>query len=96
VSNAATKAQVEAGGREWPGLLVAAATKAHDKLRAAGGLAGPFGGAAGDGFNRDKGSFAKVPLPAVPPEFEACEEPVVGEHWDLGALIAGFGPSYGP
>jgi len=57
---------------------------------------GPFGGAFGDGANRDQGSYASKPPPRVVPMHEFSSKPVFGERWDLQSMIAGFGPSYGP
>jgi hypothetical protein len=57
---------------------------------------GPFGGAFGDGVNRDQGSYALKPLPLVVPIYEFSSSPKYGERWDLQSLIEGFGPSHGP
>jgi hypothetical protein len=57
---------------------------------------GPFGGASGDGVNRDRGSFRVKPPPPVVPAYAFSEAPVLGERWDLQALIEGFGPAHGP
>lgn len=57
---------------------------------------GPFGGAAGDGVSRNRGSHAVQPPPPVVPAYAFRAEPARGERWDLQALIEGFGPAYGP
>jgi hypothetical protein len=57
---------------------------------------GPFGGASGDGMNRDRGSYRVKPPPPVVPAYAFSEAPVLGERWDLQALIEGFGPAHGP
>lgn len=57
---------------------------------------GPFGGAFGDGVNRDQGSYASKPAPLVVPMHEFSRKPMYGERWDLQSMIEGFGPSYGP